>query len=268
VTSKLAVDVEGTLGCFVLANAVTARQEDVVIVLLICLVGAMIASALLISRVAHWQLRKRQTEADNYTPAFPMGLFDAPRRWLAVRTQRPELVQAALGVHNARVCSWSDALAGSHEPRLFISPPLRGWVLVMGCDLPDPSDDIDSACHFVSRLSAKLGEVQFFTRVRALSHHGWVRLDRGKVVRAYVWAGETLWNQGTPSQIEQELKLRLIPYTESSETLPYGERELLATNTEKVLRLAANWSVDPTTVEPATLEGKGIAGALVPSKLH
>ena len=63
-------DLEGTVGCFVLglANAVTARQEDVIIVLLICLVVAMIASALLISRVAHWQLLKKDPDKAFLSP--------------------------------------------------------------------------------------------------------------------------------------------------------------------------------------------------------
>ena len=156
----------------------------------------------------------------------------------------------------------------SFEPRLFISPPVRGWVLVMGCDLPDPSDDIDDCFLFLSRLSAQLGEVQFFSRSRAISHHGWARLEKGKVVRAYVWAGETLWNQGAATPIERELKLRCLTYTESSEVLGFAEREVLALNTEKVIRLAADWSIDPTAIEASSLESKGIAGDLLHSKFH
>ena len=36
----------------------------------------------------------------------------------------------------------------------------------------------------------------------------------------------------------------------------------------QVLRLAAGWSVDPASLEPALLEEKGIAGDLLHSRLH
>jgi hypothetical protein len=124
----------------------------------------------------------------------------------------------------------------------------------MGCDLPDPADDVDDCFKFLSGLSRKLGEVQFFSRNRAVGHHGWARLENGKVVRAYAWAGETLWNQGALTEAERNLKLRCLTYTESSEVLGLAEREVLALNTERVVRLAAA-GADPT-VHGADLRAK------------
>ena len=72
--------------------------------------------------------------------------------------------------------SLNDALATPFEPRLFISPPVQGWILVMGCDLPDPADDIDECFKFLTGLSRKLGEVQFFSRNRAVAQVGPFRL--------------------------------------------------------------------------------------------
>ncbi|HWN96311.1 MAG TPA: hypothetical protein VNT99_14855, partial [Methylomirabilota bacterium] len=196
------------------------------------------------------------------------SLFDAPSRWLAIRSQNPKAIQSALGVQHPRACSWSDALARPFEPRLFISPPVNGWVVVMGCDLPDPADDIDECFKFLIGLSQQLGEVQFFSRNRAVSHHGWARLNDGKVLRAYVWAGETLWEQGALTEAERGLKLRCLTYTESSDILGYAERELLSLNTERVVRLAAAWSLDPTSIGGVDLESKGIAGDLLHGKYH
>jgi hypothetical protein len=136
-------------------------------------------------------------------------------------------------------------------------------VLVMGCDLPDPADDIDECFKFLCAVSDKLGEVQFFSRHRAVSHHGWALLNSGKVLRAYAWAGETLWNQGPVTQAERDLKMRCLAYMQSSNVLGLAERELLALNTERVTRLAARWSVDPAAIERALLEEKGIAGDLL-----
>ena len=223
----------------------------------------------MLRRVVRRELGRRSAAQPLFDASqFSAAVFEAPSRWLAVRSQNPQAVQAALGVQHPRACSWTDALTTPFEPRLFISPPFRGWIVIMGCDLPDPTDDIDECYKFLADLSRKLGEVQFFSRNRAVSHHGWARLNDGKVMRAYAWAGETLWNQGLPTAAERDLKMRCLTYTEGSDILGLAERDLLALNTERVVRLAASWSVDPTAVRGADLEMKGIAGDLLHWKLH
>ena len=52
------------------------------------------------------------------------------------------------------------------------------------------------------------------------------------------------------------------------ESLSAREREILALNTDRVIRLAARWSVDPTSVSGTTLEGQGIAGDLLHGRYH
>lgn len=254
-----------------LAISDAASVGYVVPVFMICLFAGMVCFALLVHRLMKHELRKRaqlRVAPVLFSRTLTSALFDAPTRWIAVRTHHPRLVQSALGVQNARACAWTDALITPLEPRLFISPPVNGWVIVTGCDLPDPADDVDQCFVFLAQLSQKLGEVQFFSRNRAVSHHGWARLNAGKVLRAYIWAGETLWNQGQPMEIERELKLRCLDYTESTDVLGLTEREALALNTEKVTRLAAAWSIDPTSLGPDALDAKGIAGDLLHSKLH
>jgi hypothetical protein len=251
------------------AKAPASHPDDLIAVLLIAMVTAIVASVVVLRLVIRRELRRRTPMRPAFAPPrLSAGVFVPPIRWLAVRSQNPQTVQSALGVQHPRACSWSDALARSFEPRLFISPPVNGWIVVMGCDLPDPTDDIDECFKFLTRLSRNLGEVQFFSRNRAVSHHGWARLSDGKVLRAYAWAGGTLWNQGPLTQAERELKMRCLPYLESSESLGYGEREVLSLNTERVIRLAAAWSLDPTSIEGADLESKGIAGDLLHGKYH
>jgi hypothetical protein len=250
-------------------EARVSRHDDLVVVLLIAMVTAIIICIGVLRLIARRELRRRGHRERGVTvPRLSAALFDAPTRWLAVRGQNPQAVQSALAVHNARACSWSDALAAPFEPRLFISPPVQGWILIIGCDLPDPADDVDECFKFLTGLSRKVGEVQFFSRNRAVGHHGWARLEHGKIVRAYAWAGETVWNQGAMTDAERDLKLRCLTYTESSDVLGLAEREVLALNTERVVRLAAAWSLDPTAVHGADLESKGIAGDLLHSKLH
>jgi hypothetical protein len=262
--------VERIFSVFAWSDLTSVHGEHVVPMMMIGLFGVLVIFALVAHRLVIRETRRRSIPEP---PEEAMGgisasLFEAPTRWLAIRTQNTRAVQLALEVQHVRLCAWSDALVTPFEPRLFISPPVRGWTIVMGCDLPDPAEDIDQCFVFLSHLSQKLGEVQFFVRNRAVSYHGWARLDGGKVQRAYVWAGETLWHQGGVTEAERDLRVRCLPYMESAEVLGLNERELLGANTEKVLRLAGAWSLDPTSVEATALEAKGIAGDLLHSKFH
>ena len=172
-------------------------------------------------------------------------------------------VQAALGLRKAMPCSWEEGLSAAHERGLFISPPINGWTLVMGANLPDPAEDVDRSFHFLLCLSTKLGQVQFFSVNRPLHHHAWVRADSGQVQRAYAWAGKTLWNQGSKTASEVELGLKCFDYGEPFPPLDFTGTDPVALNTERVPLLAARWSLDPSGIDPRMLrESQGISGRL------
>ena len=186
------------------------------------------------------------------------------RSWLAIRGQNPHAVQQALALHNPQPWSWADGVQGGHGGRrkLFISPPISGWILVMGDALPQPADDVDICYHFLTDLSRKLGHVQFFSSCNLLLHHAWVRIEGGQVVRAYAWAGSTLWNQGERTRDEQALKLRCFDYSYPVpvDESPFGPPAALD-NTERVHLLAARWSLDPLALDRRLLEARqGIVG--------
>jgi hypothetical protein len=128
---------------------------------------------------------------------------------------------------------------------LFVAPPVNGWILVVGAALPDPSDDVDAFFRFVTRLSRKLGQVQFFSASRILHYHGWVKAERGRVVRAYAWAGKLLWNQGAVTPDEKELGFKCFDYAEEEESIWRDQTDVIGTNMEKVPLLAARWGLDP-----------------------
>ena len=106
-------------------------------------------------------------------------------------------------------------------------------------------------------LSRKLGEVQFFSANRVLQHHAWVRAQRGRVVRAYAWAGRTLWKQGHRSAAEKELDLKCFEYTEAAERASFDQPDVIAVNVDKVPLLAARWSLDPACIEERFLGQEG-----------
>lgn len=182
-----------------------------------------------------------------------------PSSWLAVKSRNLQAVQSALGLHNAKPCSWIEGLAG--DERLFIAPPVKGWIIVLGSGLPEPNDDVDACFRFLLDMSRKLGRIQFFNASSVLHHHAWVQADHGRILRAYAWAGRTLWNQGKPSTAEQELGLRCFEYTYPTELFPFSLQERIYSNVEKVPLLAARWSLDPATIDERFLQHeRGVAG--------
>lgn len=188
-------------------------------------------------------------------------VFNHPNRWLAVRSGNPQLVQAALALNNPTPCSWEEGLSAAHEHKLFISPAIRGWVFVMGSNLPEPGDDVDKCYRFLMDLSRKLGHVQYFSVNRAVNHHSWAQVELGTVIRAYAWAGRTLWNQGAVTRAETDLSLKCFAYGDGEERVDFGRPDPASVNTERLPLLAARWSIDPTSIDARMLkESQGIAG--------
>jgi hypothetical protein len=209
---------------------------------------------------------KRSRPSEEPLPSLFLPPFDNPCRWVAIRSSNPIAAQTALGLHNAKPCSWSEGLSMLNEHTLFISPPIDGWLLVVGPGLPDPSEDIDECYRFILRLSRELGHVQFFSANRAVNHHAWVRAEGERIVRAYAWADETLWNQGKLSSAEADLELQCFGYGENPESFSSSAHQA---NAEKVTFLAARWSLDPTSIDERRLASvQGIAGDLVHFKQH
>lgn len=203
-----------------------------------------------------------ETQVSPPPTGFPYERSSFSRRpgcWLAVRCDQVLSVQSALGLHNPTPCSWAEGLAG--EKGLFIAPPVRGWILVVGSGLPDPGADVDACFRLVLGLSRKLGQVQFFNANRILNHHAWVRVESGRVVRAYAWAGQTLWHQGEQTRAERELGMECRDYCAAAEDNGFGEWDAIASNVDRVPLLAARWSLDPAGLDESFLEHeRGIAG--------
>jgi hypothetical protein len=201
------------------------------------------------------------TDGLDFRRSYLPYLSDVTCRWIAVRGLDPALVRDAFGIHHATACSWEEGLTRASEKHLFISPPVDGWVLVVGAPLPDPGDDVDACHRFLLNLSRKLGHVQFYSTHRALSHHAWVMVEDGAVLRAYAWSGSVTWNEGAPTAAERTLGLRCLQYGDQPEDCGMDEADPFAPNAERVPALAARWSIDPAAVaRNAFDERRGITG--------
>jgi hypothetical protein len=240
-------------------NAGDYENQIIIFLLLSLLVVVVLLGLVLTAMVLHWRLRQgawssirlfRATAAMPWESTAPASRSAQarPATWLAVRTTHLKAVQRALALNDLRPCAWTESLTSETSRRLYVSPPVAGWILVAGAELPDPAEDIDACYRFLAGLSRQLGHVQYFHRNRVTHHHAWARLESGRVLRAYAWIGHTAWNQGRPSAAERELGLSLFDYAESlsgdEEALPLGASE----NVERLPQLAARWSIDPAGV--------------------
>lgn len=260
-------------------GGVPLKDGDLIAALLLLVLGialgigvaclVMVVHFLRKGRMVNHPVSRRAIDSLARSRRLHAPIFSLPSRWLAIRSGNPQLVQAALGLNNPTPCSWEEGLSAAHEQKLFISPPVRGWVLVMGSNLPEPNDDVDKCFRFVVDLSRKLGHVQFFSLNRAVNHHAWVQAEQGHVLRAYAWAGRTLWNQGTLTRGEIELVMKCYGYGEGEERVDYGRPDPAVLNTERLPLLASRWSVDPTSIDARVLkENRGIAGKISQSRAH
>ncbi len=250
----------------------TLEDGHVIATLLLILLSIVILGICAMTLfVRHWLHRRGRLEG------IPEGLFPSsetvdftltdpawagrprPRAWLAVRSRNAEAVEKALGVKRAGICNWEDGLAAAEEGASFIAPPVNDWILVFGSVLPDPGEDVDSCFRFLSDLSAGIGQIQFFQRDPVLAQHAWVKVNYGKVIRAYAWAGETLWNQGRPTPVETQAGVHCLNYGDKVAGDFYNLPDSIMANVDKVALIASRWSLDPASIEEDIFEsGRGI----------
>jgi hypothetical protein len=224
---------------------------------------ALILGAIMLAWVISLQRRARST---NLKPRpvdpflFSQSTFGSrPGSWLAIRSLDPKAVQLALGLAHSNPCPWAEGMMGGHE--FFIGPPVNGWIIVTGSGLPHPGADVDECFRFLTSLSRKLGHIQFFQAERILQHHAWVRIENGMVIRAYAWAGETVWNQGLKTAAEMELSMKCFGYGEQPDAASWAAAEWTTANVTKVPLLAARWSFDPARLDDRLRNhADGVAG--------
>jgi len=171
--------------------------------------------------------------------------FGGKQAWLAVRNGQPDSVRAGLGLHDLGTVPWRTGIDLAHftDDRVMLTPALPGaadaaWLLVVGRWLALPGSNVD-----IIGLSESLGtEVQYFATDRSEQRHRWRRARDGVLLRSFYWLGregELLDWRGDPDDAERQAGLP-AEVDDESEVL-VGEAD--------VLRVAAAWSLDPTTLD-------------------
>ncbi|MFT3731600.1 MAG: hypothetical protein QM780_09315 [Hyphomicrobium sp.] len=178
--------------------------------------------------------------------------------WLAIRSEDPTAVAAALGLTRLRPANWTSGVGAIYDSEIsnglvFIAPPIKGWTLVAAESLPIPAGDafIDKMTPLLRHLAIEFQSVQCFASFPIINSYAWARFDRGRRVRAFAVAdGGVIWNNGKPSQEERQLGLSFIEVRGIRERHGDlgGELQLYPTE-DHVYAIAGGWSINPMAIE-------------------
>lgn len=212
----------------------------------------------------------------NKTPDRPIN-FGYKVNWFAVKAKDPATVAAALDIGPGIPSNWASGMAAAYgdtcredqKQWIFISPPVNGWIFVIGSHLPYPvmhtpdrhggiGQQFDS---LFSRLNNHFPEVQFFGSYRVVGFVAWARAKAGKIERVFSFGdGDVYANIGKQSREEASLAFQdlsgLSP-SAASERI-FGVDGKLPDESD-VLRLSNLWSIDPENLSEKELpEGLGL----------
>lgn len=220
--------------------------------------------------VAFWLTRRSQSDQVmlDTSPDRPCG-FGCGMSWLAVRSRDPNAVLEALDLYDVTPCNWNSGIGAVYDRRLgashvFVTPPVRGWIFVVGLALPHPVGRgfVDKCTPLLVDLGGRFTEVQYFFSCPPIDYYAWARVRDGRLARAFAVTDEGIvWNKGRTTKEERSLGLKLFELRGVEGRKGDAGGELILHPTEDhVMRLAHRWSLDPTTLD--TLSGETGAGHL------
>jgi hypothetical protein len=196
---------------------------------------------------------KTFSAAEQTTPDTPIG-FGYKCTWMAIRTNDKQKVAECLKLRNSSDCNWAAGISKAYDDSVFITPPIGDWIIAVGQGLPAPEtkSDMDEVKKMLAALSMIFGEVQLFSTHRVVEYHCWIKAVADEVTRVYAFLGESGENiavEGQPSGIEKQYTL-INTFSEEAKQDNYFEREGLTwPDEELVMKIAADWSIDPTTLD-------------------
>ena len=187
--------------------------------------------------------------------------------WLAIRSASVLEAALALRLRRTEAANWANGLGRAQAGEMFVSPAVGGWVMAISTRLPEASQrpDREWLDRWLTRLSQRFGEAQYFGSNRVVEYQAWARARQGQLVRAYAYLGEagaTVWNVGPKTPEETALGLNFFDETSSEASAEgYWQRtDLRYPDEESTLTIARRWSVDTSFSGRPYSPGVGVAG--------
>jgi hypothetical protein len=195
--------------------------------------------------------------------------------WLTIRSTDPNAVMRALSLADPAEATWRAGIDAAYgdayrivlsRSRVFVSPPVNGWIFVVGQWTMGDGDDPGSIEQLITRLSKEFGEAQAFATYRVIEYHHWMRAKSGDLERSFAYLGESgqvLRDEGEPTSAELDIGWQRWP---EDDEFPYepgdsstSEEARWRPNEEDVMTIAGHWSINPQTLGPdVSSTGTGI----------
>lgn len=192
--------------------------------------------------------------------------FGYKMAWLAVEGGHAARIIDALGLRDVGPVDWKAGLDRAYEwdlssrtgygRHVFIAPPIDGWTLCVGTGLFAYTDDDGSDFgKRIAKLSRDLDtRVQYFGTHRVVEAHSWALAERGQLIRAYYYLGEsgqTFVDIG-PKTVEEVA----LGFAFFDERLPQAQSDGYWDRTDldfpgenHVMALAGAWSISPVDLD-------------------
>lgn len=188
--------------------------------------------------------------------------------WYAVRSTDARAVAKAIGLRRERSASWAEGIEGAYESKAFVTPPVKGWVFVVGFKLAERISEPKPWTQLVA-LSSTFGEAQVFCSHRVVELHAWAKAVNGQLVRAYGYlgeSGETLFDEGEQTAEERDLGFRFFdersPETAKGDTY-WSRSDLSYPDEDSVMAIARRWSLAPVDLDESSAEPMlGLLGSM------
>ncbi len=192
--------------------------------------------------------RKKPDEpSSTEQPQMSEMLPDKPRpfgfktSWICVKCDSSERVIDELCLKNAAYANWEVGLSQTRD-RVFVSPPLDGYVLAVGYDTFGEFS-VDGELKALRAIAARFDEIQCYASHRVSDFYAWSKFVNGELVRGYVWnggEGKVYLNEGelTP----EEENLGFDSFIESNDD---DWKNVEFPDEESVIEIADAWGIDP-----------------------
>lgn len=190
--------------------------------------------------------------------------FGRKASWLAFQTTNSHAVITALALTDIRASDWKHGIRSAcglgYKPGIvFVTPPIKGWTLVVGgVAYLHTTGDGDHCTPILLKLGNTFSDIQYFGSDRQVDFSAWARVVNGDMVRAYSYMADTglMINAGLATPEERALGFGKFgdDQTEPLRFRRRGRSCVVSPSEDDVLNLAGQWSINPTLLSSLELE--------------